>query len=119
LRLGPANVLVKGGHLREGEGGAYCTDVLVGSATVEPVYYRSPRLDTPHTHGTGCTLSAAIASGLALGLPLPEAVQAAKRYLDAAIAQAVKTGSGIGSLWHAAHRMSVKGASRPRHPSLP
>jgi len=116
LRLGPANVLVKGGHLRGAEGRAVCTDVLAGRAAPEPVYYRSPRRDTPHTHGTGCTLSAAITAGLSFGLPLPEAVRRAKAYLDAAIAQAVKTGSGIGSLWHAAHRSALPGG--PRIPSI-
>jgi len=107
LRLGPANVLIKGGHLHAARRSGTCTDVLAGAAAPEPVFYRSPLRDTPHTHGTGCTLSAAIAAGRALGLPLPEAIRRAKAYIDAAIAHAVRTGIGIGSLWHAAHRSSV------------
>jgi hydroxymethylpyrimidine/phosphomethylpyrimidine kinase len=106
LRIGPANVLIKGGHLRSFEGRESCIDVLAGAAAAEPLYYRSPRVDTPHTHGTGCTLSAAITAGRAQGIPLPEAIRRAKAFLDAAIGQAVRTGSGIGSLRHAAHRLS-------------
>ncbi len=105
-RLGPANVLVKGGHLGPVHGSGNCVDVLAGVAAPDPVFYRSPRIDTPHTHGTGCTLSAAITAGRAQGIPLPEAVGRAKAYLDSAIAHAVRTGSGIGSLRHAAHRLS-------------
>jgi hydroxymethylpyrimidine/phosphomethylpyrimidine kinase len=105
LRLGPANVLVKGGHLRTDQGMETCIDVLAGAAAPEPLFYRSPRADTPHTHGTGCTLSAAITAGRAQGIPLPESVRLAKAYIDAAIAHAVRTGSGIGSLRHAAHRL--------------
>ncbi len=106
LRLGPANVLVKGGHLGGASGSGVCTDVLAGAAAREPIFYRSPFHDTPHTHGTGCTLSAAIAAGRAHGLPLPDAIRRAKTYLDAAIAHAFRTGSGIGTLLHAAHRAS-------------
>ena len=60
------------------------------------------RIATENTHGTGCTLAAAIAAGLARGLPLPEAVRAAKSYVTAALAAAerIKVGSGHGPLHH-------------------
>jgi hydroxymethylpyrimidine/phosphomethylpyrimidine kinase len=84
--LGSRAVLVKGGHL---EGDA--VDVLYdGSAFDE---FRSPRIDTPHTHGTGCTYAAAITAELAKGSELREAVRAAKRF----ITEAIRTNPGLGS----------------------
>jgi len=92
-RLGAAAALVKGGHL---EGPAI--DVLaIGDRVLE---YRAERVATRHTHGTGCTLSAAIAARLALGDDLPEAVEAAKAYVSRAIAQAPGLGQGHGPLQH-------------------
>ena len=91
--LGPQWVLVKGGHL---PGDA--VDVLFdGEAVFE---FRSPRLDNRHTHGTGCTLASAIASHLAKGMPMPEAVGAAKRYVTRAIEHGFALGSGIGPVDH-------------------
>jgi hydroxymethylpyrimidine/phosphomethylpyrimidine kinase len=75
LAHGAAAVLVKGGHGR----GPEVVDVLVTADGVRA--FRRPRLDTPHTHGTGCTLSAAVAAGLARGLDLPSAVGAAQDYV--------------------------------------
>lgn len=93
VRLGAAAALVKGGHL---DGPA--TDVLaVGDRVLE---YRAGRIETRHTHGTGCTLSAAIAARLALGDDLPAAVEAAKEYVSRAIAQAPGLGQGHGPLQH-------------------
>ena len=76
---GAKAVLVKGGH---GEGPS-SIDILF--AGVEPARLEAPRVATRNTHGTGCTLSAAIAAELAKGAPLPDAVSAAKDYLTAAI----------------------------------
>jgi hydroxymethylpyrimidine/phosphomethylpyrimidine kinase len=95
LALGPAAVLVKGGHL---DGDA--VDLLL-TATGETRTYRSARLDNRHTHGTGCTLASAIASRLALGDPLPDAVAAAKEYVTGAIAHGFPLGAGIGPVDHA------------------
>jgi hydroxymethylpyrimidine/phosphomethylpyrimidine kinase len=95
LALGPAAVLVKGGHL---DGDA--VDLLL-TATGETRTYRSARLDNRHTHGTGCTLASAVASRLALGDPLPAAVAAAKEYVTGAIAHGFPLGSGIGPVDHA------------------
>ncbi len=73
-RFGTA-VLLKGGHLE----GASCVDLLVADGKVHR--YEDPRIPVAGSHGTGCTLSAAITAGLALGHPLPEAVRLAKAYL--------------------------------------
>ncbi len=94
LRLGPRVVLVKGGHA----GGAEAIDVCVTAAGSFDI--RRPRIDTPHTHGTGCTLASAIAANLALGLPEREAIELAREYLDGAIRHAPGVGSGHGPLNH-------------------
>ncbi len=94
LLLGPQAVLLKGGHL-EGE---EATDLL---ASREGVWrFSAPRVKTRQTHGTGCTLSAAIAALLARGRPLEEAVAGAKRYLTQALKTAPGLGHGHGPLNH-------------------
>jgi hydroxymethylpyrimidine/phosphomethylpyrimidine kinase len=95
LALGAAAVLLKGGHLD----GPVLVDLL---ATPEGVIrFEDARIDTRHTHGTGCTLASAIAAGLAQGLALPEAVARARRYVRAAILAAPGLGRGHGPLNHA------------------
>ncbi len=86
-------MLVKGGHL---EGPA--VDVLYDGHRV--IELEADRIDTPHTHGTGCTLSSAIAARLALGDDLVTATRAAKAYVTRAIAQAPGLGHGHGPLQH-------------------
>ena len=93
LALGAGAVLVKGGHL-EGD----IVDILLGAGE-ERVWMR-PRIDTRHTHGTGCTLSAAITASLALGDELPEAVARGIRFIARAIATAPGLGSGRGPVNH-------------------
>jgi hydroxymethylpyrimidine/phosphomethylpyrimidine kinase len=93
VRLGPRAVLVKGGHL-----GGDATDVLYHRG--EWTEFTSPRIVTRHTHGTGCTLSAAVTASLASGLDLPEAVRRAKRYVTEAIRNNPGLGSGSGPLDH-------------------
>jgi hydroxymethylpyrimidine/phosphomethylpyrimidine kinase len=95
--LGPRHVLVKGGHLKDS-----ATDLLWDGREIRR--FEAPRLDSPHTHGTGCTLSAAIAAGLAHGRALPEAVAEAKRYVTAAIATGFQAGRGVGALRHFVER---------------
>jgi hydroxymethylpyrimidine/phosphomethylpyrimidine kinase len=97
---GVQNVLVKGGHGLGNE----MTDLLLSADGCEK-QYSAPKINTRNTHGTGCTLSSAIASFLALGWELPEAVQQAKTYVHHAIAAArnLKTGHGHGSLNHLFH----------------
>lgn len=92
--LGPAFVLVKGGHLE----GPVCEDLLYDGKSF--TVFRSPRVDTRNTHGTGCTLSAAIAAGLALGLPPREAAAQAVDYVAGAIRHAFGLGAGHGPLNH-------------------
>ena len=96
LSLGPRAVLIKGGH---GDG-ADSVDLLIGEGEV--VRLIAPRIATQNTHGTGCTLSSAIAAGLARGRDLVTAVQDAKTYVTAAIAAAdqLKIGHGHGPLHH-------------------
>ena len=94
LTLGPAWVLVKGGHLA-----GDAVDLLVGQGG-QRHEYRSPRLDNRHTHGTGCTLASAIASRLALGDDVPTAVAHAKDYVTGGIAAGFPLGAGIGPVDH-------------------
>lgn len=98
--MGAEAALVKGGHLWEGQGPgtADAVDVL-WDGTTERVF-RHPWVDTVHTHGTGCTLSAAITAGLALGDDLPTAVERATRYVGRAIASAPGLGRGRGPVDH-------------------
>jgi hydroxymethylpyrimidine/phosphomethylpyrimidine kinase len=93
--LGPRAVLVKGGHL---EGAP--TDLLFAEGRADAL--AGERIDTPHTHGTGCTLSAAITARLALGATLIEACAGAKRWLADALRTAPGVGSGIGPVNHLA-----------------
>ena len=93
--LGPKWVLVKGGHLVTDQNS---TDFLYGGEL--PQFLATPRIDTPHTHGTGCTLASAIASYLALGKAVPDAVVAAKAYVTEAIKAGYPLGAGIGPVDH-------------------
>jgi hydroxymethylpyrimidine/phosphomethylpyrimidine kinase len=103
LTLGPAFVLIKGGH---GEG-AESVDLLVGQG--HAVRLSARRVATKNTHGTGCTLSAAIAAGLAKGLDVVAAVREAKSYVTAAIAAAdrLQVGHGHGPINHFYDQWSV------------
>ncbi|RLB77679.1 MAG: phosphomethylpyrimidine kinase [Deltaproteobacteria bacterium] len=91
--LGARNVLIKGGHL---SGDA--TDVLLMGDTEHQL--TSQRFDTINTHGTGCTLSAAIATFLAQGYPLKRAVERGKRFVSLAIEHSVQIGRGHGPVNH-------------------
>jgi hydroxymethylpyrimidine/phosphomethylpyrimidine kinase len=93
---GARAVLVKGGHATGDE----AVDVFVMQGYVKT--FAAPRIDTRHTHGTGCTLSAAIAAGLALGQPLPIAIERAKDYLTAALraGDTLRIGAGSGPVDH-------------------
>ena len=97
LRLAEAGTgaaLVKGGHRHD-----RADDVLV-TAEGDVVWLRAPRVDTENAHGTGCTLSSAIACGLAKGRPMEEAVRAAKDYVRGALAAGLNLGKGSGPLDH-------------------
>ena len=94
--IGARAVLVKGGHLS----GPEAVDVLFDGA--EHHVFRASRVVTDNTHGTGCTLSSAIAAYLARGKGLVGAVQAAKRYLTRALAESesLRVGGGHGPVHH-------------------
>jgi hydroxymethylpyrimidine/phosphomethylpyrimidine kinase len=94
LALGAAAVLMKGGHIA----GSAVTDVLMTRAG--ETTFEGPRIDTRHTHGTGCTLSSACAAGLAQGLTLEQAVARAWAYTAEAIRRAPGFGAGHGPLDH-------------------
>ena len=86
-------VLIKGGHAAQAADDVLCAD---GTYT----WFRAARIDNPNTHGTGCTLSSAIACALADGLPLPDAVRRAKAYLTGALEARLSLGHGNGPLMH-------------------
>ena len=96
LDMGPKWVVVKGGHVEGPDAIDVATD---GSQFIELV---APRIDTAHTHGTGCTFSAAIASCLAAGLDVPAALDRAKRFVTEAIRTAPGLGAGHGPTNHCA-----------------
>ncbi len=95
LKLGAGAVLIKGGHLDDDPAaGGESVDLLVAAGHC--VRLAVPRVPTKNTHGTGCTLAAAVAAGLAKGLPLEAAARAAKAYVSAAVAAADRLGVGSG-----------------------
>ena len=94
LALGPAAVLVTGGHLP----GPEALDLLLRRDGPGPQWLTGPRLEQPHTHGTGCVLSAAITARLARGEDLVQAVEGAKLFVTAAIAAGVELGAGVGAV---------------------
>ena len=86
-------VLIKGGHLADS-----ADDLLFENDSFE--WLSLPRIDNPNTHGTGCTLSSAIACGLAEGLSVSDSVKRAKKYVNGAIADRLDLGRGRGPLNH-------------------
>jgi hydroxymethylpyrimidine/phosphomethylpyrimidine kinase len=95
LSLGCSAALIKGGHLA----GPVVHDVLVTEDGIRE--WESPRIDSHHTHGTGCSLASAIAAGLAQGLSIEDAVDRARNYVRRAIETAPGFGHGHGPLDHA------------------
>lgn len=93
FRLGPKNVLLKGGHLHD-----QATDIFFDGDKYQ--HFQGVRICTKHTHGTGCTLAAAIAANLAKGMELPAAIKQAKEYLTIAITHSLAIGKGIGPTNH-------------------
>ena len=87
-------VLLKGGHQRNDANDYLCTKE-------GGTWFQGVRIDNPNTHGTGCTLSSAIASNLAKGRSLPDSVQWAKRYISGALAAQLDLGKGSGPMNHA------------------
>ena len=109
LAYGCGAVLLKGGH----GAGAEITDLLAeqgGKVTL----FRGQRIETRHTHGTGCTLASAIATGLAQGLTLQDAVARARKYVRKALRTAPGLGKGHGPLNHG-HTVRVSRPPSRRH----
>ena len=86
------DVLIKGGH------GSNADDILLHNGEI--FVFEMPKIDNPNTHGTGCTLSSAIASNLAKGMTVPQAVRRAKEYITGAIRDGLDLGKGRGPLDH-------------------
>ncbi len=99
--LGPKYVVLKGGHL---EGSNEAIDILYDGE--EFGYFKTDRINTIHTHGTGCTFAAAITAELAKGASIHEAVRTAKQFIQAAIKHSLCIGKGIGPTKHSAHRLN-------------
>ncbi len=102
VELGASAALMKGGHLDDQ---AQMVDVLIDAKPSDGLavhrFNNGPRLETKHTHGTGCTLASSVACGLAQGLALPQAVERAIAYVRRAIETAPGYGAGHGPLNHA------------------
>ena len=94
--LGPAAVVIKGGHLPTAD----IVDLLYESDAGEFVEFRQARIAGTHTHGTGCTFAASLAASLALGRTLREAVPMAQAYIAGAIEHAPRIGRGHGPMHH-------------------
>lgn len=97
--MGANNILITGGDVK----GEQLYDLLLDEAG-DFHRFAHPRINTPHTHGTGCTLASAIATGLAGRMPLANAVREARDFVQRAIAAAPKLGAGHGPLGHASVR---------------
>jgi hydroxymethylpyrimidine/phosphomethylpyrimidine kinase len=109
LELGASKVVLKGGHME----GASATDILYDGNRFESI--QAPRIDTPNTHGTGCTFSSAIAAHLALGFSFFDAVGRAKDYISGAIAHSLNIGKGHGPTHHFFDLYARAGLSQNKH----
>ncbi|WP_202081045.1 bifunctional hydroxymethylpyrimidine kinase/phosphomethylpyrimidine kinase [Caldalkalibacillus salinus] len=96
--MGASCVVLKGGHLSDDD----ATDVVFDGHDV--TYLPAKRIETKHTHGTGCTFAAAIAAGLAKGQDVREATQTAKSFITCAIEESLAIGHGIGPTHHGAYK---------------
>lgn len=94
VKMGAKNAVIKGGHLDTDDS----TDVFFNGNEIQT--FSSPRKDTPHTHGTGCTFASAVTACLARGMPILESVSTAKKYISAAIDSAPGLGHGHGPVDH-------------------
>ncbi|WP_078552846.1 bifunctional hydroxymethylpyrimidine kinase/phosphomethylpyrimidine kinase [Bacillus sp. FJAT-44921] len=96
--LGPTYVVLKGGHLSS----TYSTDIVYDGKAMK--HLEIERIETKHTHGTGCTFAAALAAELAKGTEIFQAVETAKSFITCAISNSLEIGTGIGPTNHAAYR---------------
>jgi hydroxymethylpyrimidine/phosphomethylpyrimidine kinase len=106
--FGPQHVVIKGGHEPDGD---EAVDLLYNG--FEFIVYAGKRVDSQHTHGTGCTFASALAAGLAQGMSVGQAVYRAKRFIQAGIAAPLAIGGGKGPTNHWAYRKSINEISAP------
>lgn len=102
-KLGPRFILLKGGHLplhMEGSAGPQILDILYDSQHDNCLILQNPQLDSRNTHGTGCTLSAAICASLASGEAMHDSVERATNYVRTAIQASYSKGAGAGPVNH-------------------
>lgn len=92
-KMGAKNVLIKGGHLER-----EATDLLYDGENF--ILFEQDRINTKHTHGTGCTLSSAITASLSKGMNIPDAVKSGKEYITGAIKNGFELGKGVGPTHH-------------------
>ncbi|MBN8193167.1 bifunctional hydroxymethylpyrimidine kinase/phosphomethylpyrimidine kinase [Bacillus sp. NTK074B] len=104
-KMGAKHVVIKGGHQSQSQS-FYATDILYDGK--EFYEFTSPRISTPHTHGTGCTFSAVITAELAKGKSVYDSVLTAKEFITAAISHSLGIGSGHGPTNHWAYYQKVK-----------
>ena len=102
--MGSRYVVIKGGHDSSGD---EVVDILFDGQNF--LYLESPRVETLHTHGTGCTFSAALTAELAMGKTVPEAVHTAKAFIQAAIEDGLGIGAGHGPTNHFAYQKRLRG----------
>lgn len=93
-------VLSKGGHSEENADDLLYESFLQEEKKEKAVWFPEERIDNPNTHGTGCTLSSAVAANLAKGFPVEESVKKAKAYISGAIRAMLNLGQGNGPLNH-------------------
>ena len=97
------DVLLKGGHnINDANDLLYKGEVITNDSYKEPClkWFNGKRIDNPNTHGTGCTLSSAIASNLAKGMDMENAVRMAKEYISGALSAMLDLGKGSGPMMH-------------------
>lgn len=100
LSFGPESVVIKGGHGKD----EYAAEDFYLHRDGEELLFRSPRIATAQTHGTGCTFSAALTAGLAKGHSMKDAIYIAKQFIQAALSSELNIGAGHGPTNHAAYR---------------
>ncbi|WP_028610264.1 bifunctional hydroxymethylpyrimidine kinase/phosphomethylpyrimidine kinase [Paenibacillus harenae] len=110
VQMGSRYAVIKGGH--DASGHERIVDLVYDGERF--TYMESKRIDTPHTHGTGCTYSAAVTAELAAGKPVEEAIATAKGFIQAAIEDQLGIGAGHGPTNHFAYRRRMRGSANAR-----
>jgi hydroxymethylpyrimidine/phosphomethylpyrimidine kinase len=104
LSFGAESVVIKGGHAADPE----VAEDFYLTSNGEEILFRSPRVETDQTHGTGCTFAAALTAELAKGKPVGDAICTAKRFIQAALSEELHIGAGHGPTNHAAYQANLR-----------